>query len=207
MKTGSLIILEGIDGFGGETHSRLLKDFFDKNNIPSVFVKSPDYDHPVGKLYSDYLHEKFDLSTEQVFLVCATDVLNSVKKIKEGLKDKVVIADRYITSTIAYQCANGFSFENALKLVDLLEYPKADLIIFIDIRPETSMRRKMEEHGKLDKYEGNSDFLRKVREFFLKETEENVLGKWITINGERSIDEVHKDILKTINSFNLINLE
>lgn len=194
-------MIEGLDGAGGQSQTDLLKEYFSGNNISSVFVKSPDYDHPVGQLISDYLNEKFELSNDQAFLVFAMDVLNSVPKIETGLKDgKIVIADRYITSTIAYHCSRGFSFEDAVKLVEVLKYPKADVIIFIDIKPETSMERKMGEHGKLDKYEKKIEFLRKVRESYMRGIKENVLGKWVVINGERSKKEVHEDILKVINS-------
>ena len=195
------VVLEGLDGSGGSTQSNLLKEYFEDKHVPSVFVKSPEYETEVGRAIRDYLDGKVKLKTEQAFLLFATDVLNSVPKIKEGLEeDKVIFADRYITSTIAYQCANGFSFGNAMKFVKSHQYPEADVIIFIDIKPETSMERKMKEHGKLDIHEKNLEFLRKVREFYMKEIKENILGKWIVIDGERSKEEIHKNILKIINS-------
>jgi len=197
------VVIEGLDGAGGQTQTELLKEYFIKNNIPAVFVRSPDYDHPVGKVLSDYLNEKFELSNEQAFLAFAIDVLNSVPKIDAGLNDgKMVIADRYITSTIAYHCSRGFSFEDAKRLVNLFKYPKADVIIFIDIKPDTSIERKEMEHGELDRYEKKLEFLKKVRDFYQIEIKENFLGKWVVINGERSKKEVHEDILKVINSLN-----
>jgi dTMP kinase len=195
------IVLEGLDGSGGSTQSNLLKEFFEKENIPHVFVKSPEYKTGIGQSIRDYLDGKLNLKPEEAFLLFAMDVLNSVPMIKEGLeKSKIVIADRYITSTIAYQCANGFSFENALKFVKLHKYPEPDAIIFIDIKPETSMERKMKEQGKLDRHEKDLKFLRKVRELYQKEIKENVMGKWFIVDGEKDIKEVHKNILKIINS-------
>jgi dTMP kinase len=127
--------------------------------------------------------------------------LNSVPIIRSALEEnKIVIADRYITSTIAYQCAKGFSFDSALAFVKSHEYPGADAIIFIDIKPEISMERKEREHGELDRHEKDLKFLKKVREFYMKEIEEGILGKWVVIDGERSKKEVHEDILKVINS-------
>ena len=150
MKKGLFCVLEGLDGSGGSTQSNLLKEFFEKKNIPYVFVKSPEYETEIGQSIRDYLDGKINLKPEQAFLLFAMDVLNSVPMIKEGLeKNKIVIADRYITSTIAYQCANGFSYESALKFAMMHKYPEPDVIIFIDIKPETSMKRKMKEHGKL----------------------------------------------------------
>jgi len=195
------VVIEGLDGAGGQSQTELLKEYFAVNNIPVVFVKSPNYDHPIGRFISDYLNEKIELSNDQAFLAFAIDVLNSIPKIESGLKDgKIVIADRYITSTIAYHCSKGFSFECALKLVELLKYPEADKIIFIDIKPETSMKRKIGEQGKLDRHEKDLEFLKKVKEFYFREINENVLGKWVVIDGERDKDDIHDDILKVINS-------
>lgn len=194
-----LIVLEGLDGAGGSTQTNLLKKKIKKKNIPYVFVKSPEYGTEVGRSIRDYLNGKINLKPKQAFVLFATDVLNSIPMIKRGLEEnRIVITDRYITSTIAYQCANDFSFESALNFVKSHEYPEADAIIFIDIKPETSMKRKLKEHGRLDKHEKDLKFLKKVRNFYLKEIKENILGKWFVIDGERSIEEVHEDIVKII---------
>jgi thymidylate kinase len=42
--------------------------------------------------------------------------------------------------------------------------------------------------------------LKKVRSIYQKEIKENILGKWFVIDGEKDIKDVHKDILKIINS-------
>jgi dTMP kinase len=194
------IVLEGLDGAGGSTQSKLLKEFFEKKKTPHVFVKSPNYETEIGKSIHDYLNGKFNLKPEQAFILFASDVLESLSIIKKGLDEKkVVVADRYITSTIAYQCANGFSFDSAMNFIKLHEYPEADAIIFIDIKPETSMKRKKKEHGKLDRHEKNLKFLKKVRDFYQIEIKENILGEWFVIKGERNIKEVHEDILRIIN--------
>jgi len=199
------IISDGFDGAGSATRIELLKEYFAKNKIPSVFVRSPDYDHPIGQLISDYLYEKFELSVNQAFLVYAIDNLNSVPKIRVGLKDgKIVVADRYITSTIAYHCSRGFSFEDAIKLVELLKYPEADLIIFIDIKPETGMNRKTGQRKKLDKYERDLEFLKRVKELYSREIKEDVLGKWVVIDGNKSIEEVHEKIISLLKENKLI---
>ena len=80
----------------------------------------------------------------------------------------------------------------------LLDFPKADLIIFFDIKPETSMKRKREEKGNLDLHEQDSEYLRKVRKSYEKEIAKNIMGKWVVIDGEKSIHNVNKEILKLI---------
>jgi thymidylate kinase len=129
------------------------------------------------------------------------DVWNSVSKIKRGLREgKMIIADRYITSTLAYRDAKGFTMSNGLKIVDILGFPSADLIIFLDIDPKTSAKRKLEEKGTLDLYEEDVDYLRRVKESYEKEIKKNIMGKWAVVNGEKSKEAVHKEILKLISS-------
>ena len=195
------IVIEGLDGSGGQTQTDFLKEYFEREGIPYTFVTSPDYEHDIGKLFDDYLHGRVELNTEQVFLLCSIDVLNSVKKIKKGLKEgKIVIADRYITSTLAYRDAGGFPLEKGMKLIEILDFPKPDVIIFLDINPETSVERKMKEKGSLDIHEKNKEYLSKVRESYKKQISGNILGKWTVVDGKSSKQEVHEKILRIINS-------
>lgn len=195
------VVIDGLDGSGKGDQIRFLIEHFQKNNIPFEFIKSPNYETPVGKTYRKYLDGEFEMKTDSVFLLVASDVIMSKPKIEKAKNEgKIIIAERYMTSTIAFQCANGFPYEKAKKLVELIDYPKPDLIIFIDVKPETGMKRKLEQMGKLDRHEKDLRFLQKVMEFYMKEIEENFLGKWFVIDGERSREEVHEDILKVINS-------
>jgi len=194
------IVIEGLDGSGGQTQTDLLKEVFKMNKVPFSFVKSPDYKHPIGNLFYEYLTGKVDLTTEQVFLLCAMDVLNSVPKIKKGLKEKnhFVIADRYITSTLAYNDAKGLSISKGLKLIEPLEFPKADLIIYLDIDPKTSMKRKMQEKGHLDIHEQDAEYLGKVKKSYYKQIDKDIMGKWIVVDGEKNIKDVSKEVMKLI---------
>ncbi len=194
-----LIVIEGIDGCGGETHSDFLKEWLAKKRVKNIKIESPDDSTPVGQAYGKYLHEKFNMEADAIFLLCACDVIMNKSLIENARKEGVfVIADRYITSTIAYQGANGFLFDKALKLVDLMEFPKADAILYIDISPDISMKRKQKEKDSLDKHEKNKQFLAKVREFYKKEIDNSVLGEWFVIDGERSIEEIQEDITRLL---------
>ena len=198
----SFVVIDGLDGSGKGTQVKLLINHFKKNNILFEFIKSPNYKTPIGEAYRRYLDGGFEMKTDSVFLLVASDVIMNKPMIEKTTKEgKIILAERYITSTIAFQSANGFPYKKALKLVELMEYPKADLIIFIDVKPEIGVKRKFDQEGKLDRHEKDLGFLRKVREFYFKEIKENVLGKWIVINGEKSKEEVHKEILKFINPY------
>ncbi len=197
----TFIVIEGLDGCGGETQTELLKEYFKKKKIPHQLFRSPDYSTPIGKAIKSYLEGKLELDTEAAFILFASDTLLTSKKMGKLRQSKLLIMDRYITSTIPYQVARGLKFDKGVKFVELMNYQKPDAIIYIDIKPETSMKRKKKEKGKLDYHEKKLGYLKRVRQVYLQEVDENVLGDWFLIDGERSIKEVHEDILTVINKF------
>jgi len=191
------VLIEGLDGAGGETQSKLLINYFKKKKIPYIFLESPQYETPVGKAIKSYLDEKFELDSESAFLLFCVDNMMNAQKIRK-MKNKVIVIDRYVTSTIVYQSARGFSFEKAVKFAKLMEFPKIDKIIYIDISAETSMKRKKREKGYLDLHEKDLKYLEKVRKLYLEQAKKNILGRWFVIDGEKSIENVHKEILRII---------
>ncbi len=195
----STIVIEGLDGAGGETQTKLLMKYFEEKKIPYEFLRSPQYNTPVGKAIKEYLDEKFPMDPDSAFLLFCADDMLIAKEIEEARKNnKHVIIDRYITSTIVFQAARGLSFEKGIKFAELMGFPRVDVIIYINICPETSMKRKQKEKGSLDMHEKNLEYLGRVRKFYLEEAKRNILGKWFIIDGEKSIQEIHQEILRII---------
>ena len=193
------VVIDGIDGAGGETQTRLLTEFLKRNGIEFVKIESPKYSTGVGKAIRDFLDGKIELPPEARFLLFATDVMMDKPTIEKARREgRFIVADRYITSTIAYQTASELKLEKLIKVVKLLGFPEADLIILIDIKPETSMRRKMKEVGSLDRHETDLEYLRRVREAYFEEARLNVLGRWVVVDGEKSIGEVHEETVEKV---------
>ena len=170
---GLFIVFEGIDGSGCETQSKILKDF---------------------------LYRRSDPPKDVVFLLFALDQLEDKEKILKAIKDKrFVISARYFTSNLAYQTVNGFPLKKALSFVELMEMPKPDLVIFLDVPPEIGAKRKKGEKDVLDRYENDLDLQKKVVENYKKLIREKVFAKeWIALNGNRSIEAVAKDVQKIV---------
>lgn len=193
------IVLEGLDGCGGETQTKLLKDNLKRERI-KIF-RSPDYTTEIGKAIKAYLDEKLILGPETAFTLFASDTLLTSKKIKIERRDNLVIMDRYITSTICYQAARGFNFEKGLKFIELMDYQKPEAIIYLDIKAETSIKRKMKEKGKLDYHEKKLEYLKNVRKFYKKMAKMNVMCDWYIVDGERPIKVVAEDVLSIVQKF------
>jgi dTMP kinase len=202
--SGKFIVIEGIDGAGGETQSKLLIDFFRKQKKSVEKLSYPDYKGPIGKLIHQFLHKKYNFTPEVQFLLYFTDFIKDKEKIKKWQrKGKIIIADRYFTSTLAYQCQKGFPLNTALKIAKLFKLPKPDLIIYLKISPQTSIQRKFKEKKNLDRHEANKRFLAKLIRSYEKLIKKQIFGRWIIINGEQSKKEVFEAIKSQLNFFNI----
>jgi dTMP kinase len=196
---GKLVVFEGIDGAGTEEQSKRLLEFLKNQGKSAERIYYPDYGGPVGNLIHEYLHKKFELSLDMQFLLYAGDMVKDREKIAKLLQEgKTVIADRYFTSTIAYQGLGGFPIEKALEFAGIFQIPKPDIIIYLKVSPETSIKRKFKEKNSLDRNEENKEFLGQVGKFYDDLIEKQIFGKWIVINGEKPKEEVFGDVRKVL---------
>ena len=182
------VVFEGIDGTGKDTQIELLKKDFDFKH----------FKYPTTKfsILREYLDGKISLEKKSSFMLFLADILDEQKKLAES---KSSIVDRYVYSTIAYEL-DEIGFEKSKKIVEDVGFLKPDLVVLLDISAETAQKRKTAQK-ELDRYEGNSEYLEKVRGKFLKLAEESFHSKWVVINAEGTVEEVNakiKDVLSKI---------
>jgi dTMP kinase len=192
---GKLVVFEGIDGAGTETQSKMLLAYLKTQMIPAERICYPDYGGVLGKLIAQFLEKKRSLSTEMQFLLYAGDMVKDKEKIEGWLNEgKVVVCDRYFNSTMAYQGVRGFYLKKALRFAEDFGIPRPDAVIFLRISPEESARRKMGEHGRLDRNEEDSALLEKVNRCYYDMAGENAFGRWFIVDGERPREDVFMEI-------------
>ena len=196
---GRLIVLEGIDGAGTETQSKLLLSYLHNRKIPAERIYYPDYGNSIGNFVHEYLHRKHELPVDMQFLLYATDMVKDREKIQAWLKQgRTVIADRYFTSTMAYQGLRGFPVGSALKFAEIFRLPKPDLVLYLRVSPETSMKRKKGEKRNLDRNESDRAFLENVSASYEKLVKDQVWASWFVLDGEKSKEEVFSQIKKVL---------
>ena len=194
-----LIAIEGIDGSGGETQSGLLLEHLKGKGIPAEKLQYPDYASDIGKLIHEWLHNKSELTPEALFLLYATDMVKDQKRLGSWLEQgRTVIADRYITSTMAYQTMQGVPLEKILKFCELFGMRKPDIVIYLEVSPETSMDRKKSEKGSLDRNESRREFLERVCGSYEGLVEKQVFAPWFVVDGEAPKEEVSARIRKIL---------
>jgi dTMP kinase len=100
-------------------------------------------------------------------------------------KGKIVVSDRYVYSSLAYQGAAGLSLDWIKGINN--QALKPDLAIYLDVPVEVLTRRYQSAKSVMEKI----DTQKKVEEIYLKLVREKEL---IRINGKRSMEEAAKDI-------------
>lgn len=168
-KEGIFIVLDGIDGCGSTTHSRILAEHL-KVQGHKVHLTHEPTDFDIGILIRKYLKDKSIPPYTDALLFAADRALHYHNEIKKKLDEGyIVISDRYIESSIVYQSVQ--SSEITIKWVKTINkfVKKPDITIILDVDPKISLSRKHDIN--LEKFE-DIYFLNKVREIFLKRAED-----------------------------------
>jgi dTMP kinase len=197
--SGKFIVLDGPDGCGKTTQTKLLVDWLIKQGVAVETFREPGGTAIGEKVRQILLNpEHIAMGTEtEVMLYMAARVQLWQEKITPALKkNKCVILDRWLSSTCAYQgFAGGFAMEKVIKIAeDCLEKPWPDLTIILDIDLKTASQRLKRD---LDRIERKGDgYHKKVREGFLK------LAKgrkdFVIIDAADDIETVHKQVINIV---------
>lgn len=200
---GLLICIEGIDGAGKNTQSKMLGQKLETIGIRSKIYSYPDYDSPYGKIIKNFLDKKIELSAEELLFLHILDKQKDRKRIENDLKlGKIVLTDRYVISAIAYPIAAGVDFESAKMVAALSKLPNPDIVFYIDIPVSVSMERKRKQKGSLDRFEAASSYLNKVNGVYNRLYKERFgCAEWVKINGKKDTEIVHKEIFSELNNW------
>lgn len=196
---GFLVCIEGIDGAGKHTQVEMLANELKKKGIEAKVYTYPDYNSDYGKMIDRYLHGHLRLNVdEQILLHLADKVKDNMQVRKDIESGAVVIMDRYFYSTIAYQCAAGFDYERAKKLVDLMNTNVPSVVVYIDIPIDLVAERKAKQKGYTDKNERNTKYQLDVKGVYDKMMGEKYATKWVKVDGTQKILDVHAKIMSEL---------
>lgn len=204
MKKNLFIAFEGIDGSGKSTQVKLLADQLSKagHKVYSTFEPT---DGPIGRMIRDIFNHRMEADHTVIAGLFVADRLDHLLNKKNGILQKMeegytVITDRYYFSSYAYHGAHmslDWVIEANSQSADLL---RPDLNIFIDIDPETSMKRLKHTRDSMELFE-TLENQKKVKDKYLEsfkklEDEERI----VIIDGNRPEDLVAADVWKEVSS-------
>jgi len=192
------IALEGIDGSGKGTQTKLLNRWVKSKGFDTFLTMEPTAG-PIGVLLREFL-KKGELDPKTEALLFAADRSEHVKVILERLEEgKVVITERYFYSSVVYQGASGISVDWIMELNRFAHVP--DLVLVLDIQPEISLERitsKGNLRARLREMEHfeRRDFLIKARDLYLELEKKH--ENFAVIDASQSIDDVQTAIRKKV---------
>jgi dTMP kinase len=186
------IVLEGLDGSGKSTQVEMLTKYFNEKGLKTKFIHFPETDSPVyGELVGKFLRGELGANDQVnpylVALIYAGDRNNSKEKIQAWLDEGyVVIADRYVMSNIAFQCAKLGTIHEQDRLAkwildtefDYFKIPKPDLNIFLDVPPAFTQKQLTDAregddraylNGVKDIHEEDLEFQQQVRFIYMNQ--------------------------------------
>jgi len=190
-KRGVFICIEGIDASGKTTQSRRLVRKLIKMGYNALYTTEPT-NGPIGRLIRRYLlkGEERIPSVVEALLFAADRVEHVQNEIEPALKmGKIVVSDRYVYSSLAYQGATGLDID-WIKRINRWAV-KPHLSIYLDIPPNVMVERVKRKPSVME----NLETQRKVRELYLKLVKERQL---ILVDGNRPVKEVAEDIWKIV---------
>ncbi len=215
---GKMVVIEGLDASGKGTQSQILLERLEKAGHGAFAISLPNYDDNSSALVKMYLAGEMgtnpsDVNAYAASTFYAVDRYASFKKYwnKEYNSDKIIVANRYTTSNASHQMTKLdksqwdfylnwlFNFE-----YNMLEIPKPDLVIFLDMPVDISqrllMKRYKDDETKKDVHEKDVNYLASCHEAATYAAEK--LG-WTVINcaenGEpRTVEDIADEIFSTV---------
>lgn len=193
------IALDGPDGCGKSTQTRLLAEWLSKNGIDVATFRDPGTTAIGEKVRQILLNpEHLTMSTvTEVMLYMAARTQLWVEEIAPALaQNKCVILDRWLSSTCAYQGHAGqFGIEKIIRIAeDCLERTWPDLTIILDAGLETAAGRL---DRQLDRMEAKGkQYHQKVREGFLQLAKER--KDFAVVDASSDIETVHKEVIQAV---------
>lgn len=198
--SGSFIVIEGIDGAGTTTQTRLLCEWLEEQGENVLRTHEPlKEDMHIGQIIKDHLlQDDDDHSPEAIALAFAADRLVHLEDIiNPAVKDgKIVVSDRYYHSSMVYQPEHGADLDWVKEINKHARKP--DLTVIVDVPAKESIRRQQDrDGGESSIIFENLDFQKNVREGYI-ELEEILDENLYIVDGKRSIEKVQEDVREIV---------
>ena len=200
------VTIEGPEGSGKSSVTKEVVKLLEKDGYEVVLTREPGgtpIAEQIRNVILDKDNTKMDPRTEAL-LYAASRRQHLVEKVWPALKEgKIVICDRYLDSSLAYQGgARGLGIEEILNVnLFATENTWPDLTLLFDIKPEVGLARiasnANREVNRLDLEK--LEFHNKVRDTFLA-LAKRYPDRYVIIDASKSRDEVAKATLDAITS-------
>ena len=193
-KKGIFICIEGLDGSGKTTHAHRLVRNLQMKGFDAIYTTEPSRGDLGKFIRGTVLEQKKRVPRVIEAVLFAVDRVEHFEKdVKPALAEgKVVVSDRCVYSSLAYQGAAGLDLD-WIEEINIFALP-SDLAFYISVPPEVVVNRIRRKKSVMERLETQ----RKVEKVYMKFVNE---GKLMVIDGNRRKGEVEEDILDAVLNF------
>ena len=199
MSKKPIIVFEGIEGSGKSHHISVVSKYLDKKKISYIKIREPGGNLNSEKIRKLILNKKSDFNKNTDLLLYLAARSENINTIKNSYKKKVILIDRFIDSTIAYQHFGMGVDINLIKTLNkfLLKHIKVDFT-FLNVVNKRNLYSRLKKRKSLNRYDKfDISFYSKVQKGFIKLSNINK-KKYQLINSNLDIKENEHLILSII---------
>ena len=201
-----IIAFEGVEGSGKSLHLRNISKYLKRKKIRFLSLREPGGSKTSEKIRKLILSNKSNFNKKtDLLLYLAARSENIEKIIKKNYKKKIILIDRFIDSTLAYQHYGMGIDKNIINKINqyLLGKIKIDFT-FLNLVNMTNLQSRLSKRKNLNRYDKfKISFYKKIQNGFIKIAKKNK-KKYLIINSNDSILKNKKIILNKTNK--LLNI-
>jgi dTMP kinase len=204
-RAGLFIAFEGGDGAGKSTQAARLADALESRGLTVLRTREPG-GTPIGEklrsLVLDHGQGHIDAHTEAL-IFAASRAAHATQVIRPALeRGEVVLTDRYIDSSVAYQGAGRNLGKDAVRSINAWATSGLEphLTVLLDVDPEVGRRRRTAGDAAEDRLESEADeFHVRIRDAFL-ELAANRAGSYLVLPAHLPVDDLAAQILRRVDA-------
>tara|TARA_B100000963_G_scaffold323717_1_gene308731 strand:- start:6264 stop:6875 length:612 start_codon:yes stop_codon:yes gene_type:complete len=199
MSKKPIIVFEGIEGSGKSHHIKKIVSFLKKKKVDFLFLREPGGNPNSEKIRRLILSKKtkFQPKTDLLLYIAARN--ENISILKKNYKKKIILIDRFVDSTVAYQhygMGLNINFINKTNKF-ILDGLKVDFT-FLNIVSEKNMIKRLKKRKRLNRYDKfNNNFYKKVQKGFISIAQKKP-KKYFIINSNLKIKSNEKLIINKV---------
>jgi len=201
-----IIAFEGVEGSGKSLHLKNISKYLKRKKIRFLSLREPGGSKTSEKIRKLILSNKSNFNKKtDLLLYLAARSENIEKIIKKNYKKKIILIDRFIDSTLAYQHYGMGIDKNIINKINLYLLGKIKIdFTFLNLVNMTNLQSRLSKRKNLNRYDKfKISFYKKIQNGFIKIAKKNK-KKYLIINSNDSILKNKKIILNKANK--LLNI-